>query len=220
MVKIERTLTPPASLRVESQKSYGSYSGTDVVRQLKEDSHDKCYICELKHLSDPEVEHLKPHYNRKRKELVFYWNNLFYSCRHCNRIKSASKYDDKILDCCAADPEEVMDHIFLDGHVEIHSKSQDETVQMTADLIQTCFELRNTGIREAACQYRIKKLAETMGIFFKTLKKYKDNPETQRYKRSLNEMLSRSSQFAAFKRNYVKQHLGDYPGLENLITER
>ncbi len=220
MVKIERTLTPPASLRVESQKSYGSYSGTDVVRQLKEDSHDKCYICELKHLSDPEVEHLKPHYNRKRKDLVFDWNNLFYSCRHCNRIKSASKYDDKILDCCAADPEEVMDHIFLDGHVEIHSKSQDETVQMTADLIQTCFELRNTGIREAACQYRIKKLAETMGIFFKTLKKYKDNPETQRYKRSLNEMLSRSSQFAAFKRNYVKQHLGDYPGLENLITER
>ena len=85
---------------------------------------------------------------------------------------------------------------------------------------ETCFELRNTGIGEAACQCRIKELAETMSILFKTLKRYKDNPEAQRYKRSLNEMLSRSSQFAAFKRNYVKQHLGDYPGLENLITER
>lgn len=55
---------------------------------------------------------------------------------------------------------------------------------------ETCFELRNTGIREAACQYRIKELAETMSIFFKTLKRYKDYPEAQRYKRSLNEMLS------------------------------
>lgn len=217
MVKIKRALIPPASLSVESQKSYGSYSERDVVRQLKEDSYDKCYLCELKYLSDPEVEHLKPHYNRKRKELVFDWNNLSYSCRHCNLIKSAPKYDDKILDCCAVDPEEVMDHIFLNGHVEIHSKSQDEMIQMTADLIQTCFELRNTGIREAACQYRIKELAETMSILFKTLKKYKDNPEAQRYKRSLNEMLSCSSQFAAFKRNYVKKHLGDYPGLESTV---
>lgn len=217
MVKIERSLTPPLSLSVESQKSNGSYSERDVVRQLKEDSHDKCYICELKYLSDPEVEHLKPHYNRKRKELVFDWNNLFYSCRHCNLVKTASKYDDKILDCCAVDPEEVMDHVFLDGHVEIHSKSQDEMVQMTADLIQTCFELRNTGIREAACQYRIKELAETMSILYKILKKHKDNPEAQRYQRSLNEMLNRSSQFAAFKRGYVRKHLGDYPDLENMV---
>lgn len=218
MVKIERTQTPPASLKTEAQKAYGSYSETDVVKQLREDSHDKCYICELQHLSDPEVEHLKPHYNRKRKELVFDWNNLFYSCRHCNLIKSASKYDDKILDCCAVDPEIVMDHIFQNGHVEIHSNSEDEAVKMTADLIQTCFELRNTGIREAACQHRVDELAETMSILFKTLKKYKDHPEAQRYKRSLNNMLSRSSQFAAFKRSYVRRHLGDYPELENMVS--
>ena len=90
-------------------------------------------------------------------------------------------------------------------------------VQITADLIQTCFELRNTGILEAACQYRIKELAETMSILYKILKKHKDNPEAQRYQRSLNEMLSRSSQFAAFKRSYVRKHLGDYPDLENMV---
>lgn len=43
---------------------------------------------------------------------------------------------------------------------------------MSTDLIQTCFELRNTGIREAA-----------------------------------------------FKRNYVRKHLGDYPGLENMVSD-
>ena len=56
-----------------------------------------------------------------------------------------------------------------------------------------------------------------MSILYKILKKHKDNPEAQRYQRSLNEMLSRSSQFAAFKRNYVKKHLGDYPDLENMV---
>lgn len=70
MVKIDRSPIPPASLAVEAQKAYGSYSEEDVVIQLRLDSHDKCYLCELKNLSDPEVEHLKPHNNRKRKELV------------------------------------------------------------------------------------------------------------------------------------------------------
>jgi len=217
MVKIERTLTPPASLAVEARKAHGSYSEMDVVMQLKKDFHDKCYICELKNLSDPEVEHLKPHYNRKRKELVFDWKNLFYSCRHCNLIKAAPKYDDKILDCCTTDPELVLDHLYQDGHVEIHSKSDSEEAKMTADLIQTCFELKNTGIREAACQYRINELAETMGIFFKVLKKYKENPEMRRYKRSLNDMLDRSSKFAAFKRTYIRNHLDDYSELKELV---
>ena len=51
MVKIDRNPIPPPSL--------------DIEKQLKEDAHDKCYICELGGLSDPEVEHLRPHHSRK-----------------------------------------------------------------------------------------------------------------------------------------------------------
>lgn len=34
---------------------------------------------------------------------------------------------------------------------------------------QNCFEKRNTGIREAACQHRIERLAEAINILYKTL---------------------------------------------------
>lgn len=81
MLKIERTPTPPASLAIESKKAYGSYTSEDVISQLKQDFNSKCYLCELKDLTDIEVEHLLPHYNRTIKERVFDWNNLFCAYR-------------------------------------------------------------------------------------------------------------------------------------------
>ena len=53
-------------------------------------------------------------------------------------------------------------------------------------VIQECFEKRNTGIREAACQHRIDRLADEMNILYKKLEKHKKNPELLRYKRSLS----------------------------------
>ena len=58
MIKIERNPIPPSSLIIESQKPNGVYNKPDVIQRLKEDSNDKCYICELGGLSDPEVEHI------------------------------------------------------------------------------------------------------------------------------------------------------------------
>lgn len=44
------------------------------------------------------------------------------------------------------------------------------------------------------------------------------DPELQRYKRSLRAALSRKSIFAAFKRNYVRAHIKDYPDLEEFLV--
>lgn len=65
MVKVKRTFPAPASLEIESKKRTGSYEKPDVIRQLRDDFHNKCYICEMKNLQDPEVEHLLPHKNGK-----------------------------------------------------------------------------------------------------------------------------------------------------------
>ena len=70
MVKIERTFPAPKSLAIESQKTNGSYTEIDVIEQLRKDFHDKCYICEINHLQDPQVEHLLPHKNRRYQERV------------------------------------------------------------------------------------------------------------------------------------------------------
>ena len=61
MVKIERSFPAPASLESEAKKVSGSYEQPDVVSRLRKDFHDKCYICELKNLQNPQVEHLLPH---------------------------------------------------------------------------------------------------------------------------------------------------------------
>lgn len=216
MVKIERTPTPPASLAIESQKESGSYTSEDVIFQLKQDFHSKCYLCELKDLTDIQVEHLLPHHNRKLKERVFDWNNLFYSCPHCNSIKKDSRYDEKILDCCKVDPELLLDQIYQEGkvHVRPHDPStQDEMILRTAELLENCFEKANTGIRIVQCQERVNRLAEAMNALYKTLEALKKDPSSRRYLRTLRGMISREYKFAGFIRYYVRSHLDKYPQL-------
>ena len=220
MIKIERTPTAPPSLAVESKKACGSYREPDVIEQLKKDFHGKCYICELDDLTDIQVEHLLPHHNRRIKERVFDWNNLFYSCPHCNNIKKESKYDEKILDCCVEDPEKYLYHCYSAQTVKIIPADgiTDEKSIMTADLIQNCFELRNTGIRIVGCDARLSRLADTMNKLYATLGNYKQDTSSKKYYYALRAMLKREYKFAAFTRHYVRTHLQDYPELSDLVS--
>lgn len=217
MIRIKKNPIPPKSLAIQEAIN-GSYREPDVIRQLRTDFYDKCYICGLKELSDPQVEHLLPHYNRRIKERVFDWNNLFYVCPHCNNIKKEAKYDEKIINCCREEPEISLECVFSEARVEITALTDNEKTRMTAQLIEECFEKRNTGIREAACDYRVKNLSIDMDVLYKTLEKYKKNPSSKRYRSSLKSMLSRESAFAAFKRGYVRKHLDDYPELESYVS--
>ncbi len=217
MVKIERTPEPPKSLAIEAQKEHGSYRCADVISQLESDFYGKCYLCEIKPLQSVQVEHLRSHDNRKRKDRVFDWNNLFYACPHCNNMKASPKYDENILDCCRVDPEEFLEHRIEDGHVRICPNAATEDVSLTAELLESCFEKRNTGIRVIECQTRMDALNKEMNILYSTLDKYKKEINKNRQYRSLCRNLSRSSRFAAFKRYYVKCHLSDYPELAALL---
>lgn len=96
MVKVVRSFPAPESLAEERKKTAGKYDKPDVIERLKKDFHNKCYICEMKDLQDPNVEHLLPHKNGKYQERKFDWENLFWSCGHCNGIKNNGKYDEGI----------------------------------------------------------------------------------------------------------------------------
>ncbi|MCD8052796.1 MAG: HNH endonuclease [Lachnospiraceae bacterium] len=124
MVKIERTFPAPASLAREAEKANGSYREPDVIRQLCQDFHNKCYICEIGDLQDPQVEHLLPHHNGRYPERKYDWNNLFLSCEHCNLVKNQRKYDAGIIDCCKDAPEELIRFRFYDE--EPYISAQDE----------------------------------------------------------------------------------------------
>lgn len=167
MVKIQRTLPAPASLAVEADKPSGSYREPDVIEQLRKDFHDKCYLCGIKKLQDPEVEHLLPHKNGKYPERKFDWNNLFLSCGHCNSIKNQTKYDGGILDCCAQDPEEVIDFRFREGNVDVVAKEgADEKAQLTVVLLQEVFNKKNTGMRVYKCETRLRELNKEMNVLY------------------------------------------------------
>lgn len=202
MVKCNKFPVAPPSLAVEKQKGLnGSYSGGDVIEQLREDFHDKCYICELKNLQDPEIEHLIP--KGKNIDLTFDWNNLFWSCGHCNSVKNNKKYNGKIINCCLEDPEKHISCSYADNEVNIRALDNEESSKMTAELVYNVFNYKNTDMRVYKSDFRIKALQNEMNNFFDEFGKYKEKQSNLNRKRIIAR-LRRSSAFAAFKRGYIR----------------
>lgn len=207
MIKVERSPEAPASLMKEARKKNGSYSENDVIEQLAKDFYGKCYICEIKPVQDPQVEHRLPHHNRRIPERVFDWNNLFYSCSHCNSVKNSEKYEEGIIDCCARDPEELLKFQLIENKVKVLVKSkEDEEALRTADLIEETFNSTSTGIRKQAGQVRLKELQGTMNALYSQLTHYQNNPSDVVTVRMLKGLLSKTSKFADFTRSYARDH--------------
>ena len=148
---------------------------------------------------------------------MFDWNNLFFSCSHCNSIKNRRIYEESVLDCCREEPERYISQELLDSHVRVLPLNESDEARMTAQLITECFERTNTGIRIHACNIRVNALQETMSIFYRNLCEYAKNP-TPKINATLLGMLDRSYKFAGFTRTYIRQHIEDYPFLADAIA--
>ncbi len=98
MVYFKKTQPAPASLIIEKAKgiAHGNYRLADVLALAIADFHDKCYICESNNVASINVEHFDPHENTDIDK-KFDWNNLFWSCAHCNGIKSNTHIN--LLNC-------------------------------------------------------------------------------------------------------------------------
>ena len=218
MIRVHRSYPAPASLAEEEKKAYGSYNKPDVIKQLRNDFYDKCYICEIKPVTDPEVEHRLPHKNNTISGRKFDWGNLYWSCRHCNSVKNKAKYDDGILDCCTCDPEEFLAHDIRNSIVYVNAiDSSNQEAVLTAELICESFNQKNSGIRIAACETRVDALKKEMSKLYTALARYKAKPESKLNRKNLQVLLRREGAFAAFKRFYVKSHLKDYCNLEEFL---
>lgn len=187
--------------------------------QLKHDFHDKCYICGIKPVQDPEVEHLLPHKNGRFPERKFDWQNLFFSCRHCNSVKSQAKYDESVLDCCKRDPEMLIDFMLKGNSVSVNAKDDsDIEAVVTAELVNEVFNKMNTGMRIHKCQLRVDELLKEMNALLDTLEKYQNNNHSTIIQRTLRGLLDRKSPFAEFKRYYIRVHPDMYPELMQFIN--
>lgn len=218
MVKVVRSFPAPASLAEEARKVTGRYDKQDVIERLRKDFHNKCYICEMKELQDPNVEHLLPHKNGKHPERKFDWENLFWSCSHCNGIKNNTKYDAGIIDCCKYDPEKYLKLQVESDNVLIGvNDSNDEIQKRTALLIEETFSLKNTGMRTYTSDERLRLLQKEMNVLYSQLEKIRSNPGSKISKRMIRSLLRRESAFAAFKRCYIHEHAIEYPELQQYI---
>ena len=83
MIRVYKHPVAPSSLERQI-----SWSEEDVIAQLKEDQHSKCYLCERIQITDFQVEHHKSRANFNG--LRFEWTNLFWCCSYCNGKKSSS----------------------------------------------------------------------------------------------------------------------------------
>ncbi|WP_277406083.1 hypothetical protein [Lacrimispora xylanisolvens] len=182
MVKVDRSYPAPKSLAVEAKKNTGSYSEEDVIAQLKNDFHNKCYICEMNELQDPQVEHLLPHKNGRYPFRKFDWENLFWSCGHCNGVKNREEYEESIINCCIDDPEDSILFRLDSNNVEVLAKSMaDRKAVKTAQLVWEIFNIRNTGMRIYKSEMRLKELQKEMNVLYDKLEAYKKSQYQKRY---------------------------------------
>ena len=160
------------------------------MKQLKKVFFGKCYICEIKPVQDPQVEHLYPHKGNIDKK--FDWNNLFYSCSHCNNV--------------------------LEDGTAVKAMTKDPIALKTAELMNEVFNLKNTGIRCCASDVRFKALKGEMMVFFKCLNHYHKHPDklSQRY---LISLLRKDTLFSSFKRSYLRTHKDIYGDLISKMSD-
>lgn len=212
MVKIERKDTEKAraamaSLAAEKAKKRGTCNTSEVNEALAETFHGKCYICENREVTSWEIEHLTPH--QGNADLKFDWNNLFWSCRHCNNTKGDAYTP--ILDCTKIDiddsiafrPQKRLDPDSLAFEPVDSSPATENTCKLLTDVhyghtTQKKFEAKIIRRRIIGALFALEQDISEYGGVSGELKK--DMAAKIRLE------LKNTSEFAAFKRWYIRDH--------------
>ena len=205
----------PEGVQIKSEQDYRN---DPVFSILKNDCHNKCYICEDKEPTGLQVEHrVAP---KGSDTLKYDWNNLLLACYHCNHIKS--DIYNNILDCTKVDPENYIAISMLLFPIEKVSivilQNSDES-QETAALLELIYNGKKTVILDAECENLRNRVLKELINFQQKLIEYNDEPDSwvkSGFRISILKMIDRSSAFAAFKRGLIKrnpaymQEFGEY----------
>ena len=223
MVKIARKNTEKTQLAIQSLakekiKSSGKCNTTEVVEALQEIFHSKCYLCENKNSTEWEVEHLIPHGGNS--DLKFDWENLFWSCGHCNHIKG-DKFT-PILDCTKVAVDEIISFrkVGYFGKEEtlnfekVADYPDSAEIQMTCDLLQRIYYGKSSQEQVGAKMLRHEVRTE-LSEFKNFVRSYNEatGEDKQDLFVTIRNRLKSNSKFAAFKRWIVR----DNPNCKDFI---
>lgn len=204
MVYFEKTQPAPPCLEIEKGKVNGDYKCDNVLNQIKIDFKNKCYICEYKEPISINVEHFRPH--QGDLELKFNWNNLFWSCSHCNNIKLANYTD--ILNCTdtSQNIETRLKYIFKPfpfEHVEVEPLDDLPETISTRNLLLAVYN-GTTKLKTIESSNLRNKLLDEIMVFQQDLKDYFTDTNTlednEYFLIKIKRQINKGSNFTAFKR--------------------
>jgi len=208
MLYFEKSQPAPKCLEIEKNKKDGDYKCGKVLSRLKKDFMNKCYICEFTPLSI-NVEHFRPH--KKDKDLKFSWDNLFYSCGHCNNTKLA-KYDD-ILDCTKLedDIENKIKYIlnpFPAESIKVEALNSEESTVSTKSLIEAVFNgtTKMKKIESANLRNFLLKDIEKFNKYIQRYQNLTDSNDKEHFLDKIKSNLDKSSNFVSFKRWIIREN--------------
>lgn len=217
MLYFKKSQPAPECLEIEKKNVSGDYKCGCVLERLKTDFKNKCYICESNPALIPNVEHFKPH--RNKKDLKFDWKNLFWVCSDCNNIKLDNF--ENILNCTDSTDlvEEQLAYFIkppysgakhcLDSKVEIEIVGDNPKSHQTKELIMKVFN-GTTLLKTIGAINRKNSLLEELAFFGDELNSYFDetNDEDDKayYFRRVKKHLNKASAFTSFKRQIVKDN--------------
>lgn len=204
------------------------YKDPIVVKQLRKDFYSKCYLCEQINFGNVNVEHFVPH-EGKSEELRITWENLYYSCSHCNGIKG--NRDKELLDCCN-DTHNVDTAILLEapstpsGKVQIINalSSKDplfELTNKTISLLEKCYNNSNKGPQQVSHEFLIDTIMENhanlQSLRFELKKNVHKMTESRKTEilELITNMLKPTHEFSAFWKTYVSKD----PFLSEILSQ-
>jgi uncharacterized protein (TIGR02646 family) len=204
LVNLEKSQPSPACLEIEKEKANGDYKCQDVILRIKDDFKNKCYICEYKEPETINIEHFKPH--RGNKNLKFEWNNLFWSCSHCNNTKLANY--ENILNCVDENEnvEDKLKYIFKPfpfERVQIELLEDSEKTEITKNLLLAVYNGITKLKTIESANLRNKLLDEIMvfqGLLCDYFRDTNSDEDLMYFLIKIRGHLNKASNFTAFKR--------------------
>ncbi len=190
--------------KTRGEKGYEKvYREGPVYNQVKLDFKEKCYLCEDDEATSIQMEHFNPHQGDLDKK--YDWNNLFYSCGHCNNLKGAQYWP--LLNCTSSNDKvwesvELKFHDFPKTRVEVIAHPQ---VGKEVECSNTCELLRKTLNGEDTTAM---KKDEAKKLRKKMLRAHKMLADNVSSNDKVKELISIEAPFAGMQRWTLKN---DYP---------
>ncbi|MDR1831106.1 MAG: HNH endonuclease [Fusobacteriaceae bacterium] len=196
MVKIEKSLRYAGKVFASSNEWK---RGTDVFQQLINDSHNKCYICEDSE-SELNVDHIKPQSKYSEPEYAFGWDNLLPACKnHCNALKG-NAYEN-IINPTVIDPEQKIRLSLDDRWIAVEPLDGELDTQETVALLNRIYNATGASVNwRVKCAKLRGKVQKKVNVFLS----YTENAGNSTYDALIMQEIDRSSPFAAFKREIVR----------------